>query len=310
MKALVSQSYGPLEELALAELPKPAAGPGEILVRVEAASLNGADAKLPTGVMKAFAPIKHPFVPGIDAAGVVEAVGDGVTRFSPGDKVVASNGFASGAIAEYLVVRESPSIAIRPDGLDAARGAALPLGALTAATTLDAAAVRTGESVLVVGASGGVGSFVVQFAKQAGAKVLATGRADEAESLRQLGADEVIDYQRTDTAAAAHRLVPGGVDVAIDVANWGPGLAGSAAAAKPGGRLISVLNGPESFERDVKAAYIQTKVPAGRLEQFAQQAVDGRLHVEIGGTYAFADSAQALADFAAKHFRGKVVITL
>jgi NADPH:quinone reductase-like Zn-dependent oxidoreductase len=310
VKALVSQSYGPLEELAVGELPTPVAGPGEILVRIEAASLNGADAKLPTGVMKDFAPIKHPFVPGIDAAGVVEAVGEGVTRFSPGDKVITTNGFASGAIAEYQVVKVSASTAIRPDALSAAQGAALPLASATAKTVLDAAGIQAGESVLVVGASGGLGVFAVQFAKRAGAKVLATGRADEVEFLRELGADEVIDYKTTDTAEEAHKLVPGGVDVVFDLANAGPGIEPSAAAAKPGGRLISVLGGAETFERDVKATYVQTKVPAGRLEELAQAVADGKLRVEIGATYAFADAAQALIDFASKHFRGKVVITL
>jgi NADPH:quinone reductase-like Zn-dependent oxidoreductase len=310
VKALVSQSYGPLEELTISELPTPVAGPGEVLVRVEAASLNGADTKLPTGELKDIVSIKHPFVPGIDAAGVVVAVGAGVTRFSTGDKVMTSNGFASGAIAEYQVVADGPSIAIRPDGLAAAQGAALPLAALTSMTVLEAAAVQPGESVLVVGASGGLGTFAVQLAKQAGAKVLATGRADEVDFLRGLGADEVIDYQRVTTAEEAHRLVPGGVDVVLDLANAGPGIEGSAAAAKPGGRLVSVLGGAETFERDVTATYIQTKVPAGRFDEIARQAAAGKLRVEIGGSYPFADSAQALIDFASKHFRGKVVITV
>jgi NADPH:quinone reductase-like Zn-dependent oxidoreductase len=310
MKALVSQSYGPLEELTITELPAPVAGPGEILVRIEAASLNGADAKLPTGAIKDFAPVKHPFVPGIDASGVVETVGEGVTRFSPGDKVITSNGFASGAIAEYQVVKDTPSIAIRPGALDAAQGAALPLAAATSKTVLDAAGIKAGESVLVVGASGGLGSFAVQLAKQAGAKVLATGRNDEVAFLRGLGADEVIDYKNTNTAEETHKLVPGGVDVVLDLANAGPGLDGSAAAAKPGGRLVSVLGGAETFERGVTATYVQTKIPAGRLEELAQQAAEGKLRIEIGATYAFADAAQALVDFSSKHFPGKVVITL
>jgi NADPH:quinone reductase-like Zn-dependent oxidoreductase len=309
MKALVSESYGPLEELTVSELPIPIAQPGQILVRVEAASLNGADIKLPTGAMKGV-PLKHPFVPGIDGAGVVEAVGEGVTRFSPGDKLIVSNGVKSGTIAEYVVIADSRSVAIRPDGLDAAHGAALPLAVLTAATAVDAAEVRPGETVLVVGASGGVGSFVVQLAKRAGAKVLATGRADETDFLRGIGADETIDYKSVSTAEEAQRLVPGGVDVVIDVATAGPALAESAAAAKPGGRLVSALGGPESFDRAVTASYIQTKTPEGRLADFAQQAADGQLHVEIGSEYPLADAKQALLDFAGKHIRGKVVITL
>lgn len=310
MKALVSQSYGPLDELSISELPTPVAAPGKILVRVEAASLNGADTKLPTGEMRDLAPVDHPFVPGIDAAGVVEAVGDDVTRVSIGDKVVLTNGFRSGTLAEYVLVPDGPAVALRPGTLGAEAGAALPLAALTAATAVDAAALEPGDTVLVVGASGGVGSFVVQFANQAGAKVLATARADEEDFLHGLGAEETIDYKNTDTTQEARRLVSGGVDVVIDVANAGPGLAASAGAAKEGGRLVSVLGGPESFERGVTASYIQTRFPEGRLADFAQRAADGRLHVEIGGIYPFTDSAQALRDFAADHFRGKVVVTL
>jgi NADPH:quinone reductase-like Zn-dependent oxidoreductase len=309
MKALVSRAYGPLEELTIDELPALAPAPGQVLVRVEAASLNSADAKIAIGAMKDLLPVSHPFVPGADAAGRVASVGTGVSAYGVGDPVVVRTGAAFGALAEYVVVPDGPAIARRPDGLDAVHAAALPTGALTAATMIDAARVRPGESVLVVGASGGVGTFAVQLAHQAGARVLATGRAGEAARLRELGADAVIEYQSTDTAAAAHRLVPGGVDVVIDVATAGPALAGSAAAARPGGRLVSALGGPERFDREVTATYIQTQVPGGRLAQLAQAAAEGRLQVEVSATYPFADAGQALVDFAGRHVFGKVAVS-
>lgn len=303
MKALLSQAYGPLTDLAIGELPTPSVTPGTILVRVEAAALNGADAKLPTGDLSSLTSVKHPFVPGMDAAGVVESVGAGVTRVAAGDRVVLSNGFTSGAIAEYILVPDSPSIAVRPDGLDAERGAALPLGALTAATAVEEAAITAGESVLVVGASGGVGSFVVQLAKQAGARVLATGRAEDAEFLTGLGADSAIDYRTAD-------LTSTGADVLIDMASAGPALVDAAKAVRPGGRVISLLGGPESFDRDVSVRYIQTFTPEGRLRSLAEDAAEGRLQVAIGARYAFSDAGQALVDFAGQHIRGKVVISL
>jgi NADPH:quinone reductase-like Zn-dependent oxidoreductase len=309
MKALVSRSYGPLEELTVEDMPTPAAGPGEMLVRTEAAALNPADRALVTGAMKDMLPIRHPFVPGIDVTGVVEAVGEGVTRFAVGDHVLAWNGVPSGALAEYVLVKDALSAALRPAGLDAAHGAALPTGALTAAALLDAANVRPGEVVLVVGAAGGIGSFAVQLAKQAGAKVIATGRAGDAEFLHRLGADETIDYTSTEIAQETARWVPGGADVVIDLANAGPALDGSAAAARPGGRLVSPLGGPPAFDRKITAVYAGTTAPQGRLDELAADAAKGRLRVEIGATYAFADARQALIYFSAQHIRGKVTVT-
>ncbi|HVX43819.1 MAG TPA: NADP-dependent oxidoreductase [Mycobacteriales bacterium] len=303
MKALVSQAYGPLTELAVTDLPVPDVTEGTILVRVEAAGLNGADTKLPTGALRALTSVRHPFVPGMDAAGIVESVGAGVTRVAPGDPVVLSNGFASGAIAEFMLVPDSPSIAVRPDGLDARRGAALPLGALTALTAVEEAGIAAGERVLVVGAAGGVGSFAVQLAKQSGAQVLATGRAEDSGFLTGLGADRTIDYGTADYGSL-------GVDVLIDLASAGPALEASAAAVRPGGRIISVLGGPESFDRGISVRYIQTYTPEGRLRSLAEEAAAGRLTVPIGAECAFADARQALIDFAERHIRGKVVISL
>ncbi|MEZ0077169.1 NADP-dependent oxidoreductase [Planotetraspora sp. GP83] len=309
MKALVARSYGPLEDLSIEDIPTPVPGPGQILVRAEAAALNPVDRVLVTGAIRHELPIQHPFVPGVDITGVVEAVGEGVTRFAVGDHVMAWNGVPSGALAEYVLVKDAPSAALRPEGLDAEHGAALPTGGLTASALLDAASPQPGETVLVVGASGGIGSYLVQLAKQAGVTVIATGRADDAEFLKSLGADETIDYKGTDIAEETLRRAHGGVDVVIDLANAGPGLARSAAAARPGGRLVSPLGGPPSFDRGVTATYTGTTTPEGRLDELAAQVVEGRLRVEIGAGYPFAESRQALIDFAAKHVRGKITIT-
>jgi NADPH:quinone reductase-like Zn-dependent oxidoreductase len=309
MKALVARSYGPVEDLAIADIPKPAPGPGQLLVRTEASALNAVDLALVTGSVKDHLPIQHPFVPGVDVTGVVEAVGEGVSRFNVGDRILAWNGVPSGGLAEYALVQDAPSAALRPAALGLAESAALPTAGLTAAALIDEAKLQAGENVLVVGASGGVGSFTVQLAKQTGAKVLATGRADEEDLLRQLGADTTVDYKSSDVTAEALRWAPGGVDVVIDLAQAGPALAGSAAAARPGGRLISPLGGPAAFDRGVTAIYTGTRTPEGRLEALAAQAAEGHLRVEISARYSFADAPQALADYAHKHLPGKVVIT-
>ncbi|MGW2447861.1 NADP-dependent oxidoreductase [Streptomyces sp. NPDC001675] len=309
MKALIARSYGPLESVEFADLPTPAPGPGQLLVRLQATALNAVDKVLVTGAMRDALPVRHPFVPGVDVSGLVESVGEGVTRFSPGDAVIAWNSVTAGALAEYIVIADAPSVARRPAGLTPAQGAAMTTAALTAAALLDAARFDTGGSVLIVGAAGGVGSFTVQLAKQAGLTVLATGRSDDEEFLRRLGADHVLDYQEVDIAHEAHALVGGGVDVVIDLANAGPRLATTAAAAKDGGQLVSPLGGPPSFERGVTAVYTGTRAPEGRLDELAAKASDGRLRVEIDSDYAFGQADRALVDFGSKHIRGKVTVT-
>jgi NADPH2:quinone reductase len=188
--------------------------------------------------MKDVLPVEHPFIPGIDVSGVVEAVGERVGRFSVGTPIIAWQGVPSGALAEYVLVKDVPSAAVRPAGLDAVHGAGLPTAALTAAALLDLMQIRSGATLLVVGATGGVGSYVVQLAKQAGLTVLATGRAEDKEYLDRLGADDVVDRD-TDIAESTIRIVPGGVDVAIDLVNAGPALAATAAAVRPAGQVIS-----------------------------------------------------------------------
>ncbi|WP_020415949.1 NADP-dependent oxidoreductase [Amycolatopsis sp. ATCC 39116] len=309
MKALLARAYGPLDRLEIAEVPRPEPGPGQVLVRVEAAALNPVDTALITGAMRDELPVTHPFVPGVDVSGIVEAVGPGVDRFRPGEAVIAWNGVPSGGFAEYALVRADDSAAARPAALDARHGAALPTGSLTAAALLDEAKPGPGATVLVVGATGGLGSYAVQLAKLAGATVIATGRDGDRGYLESLGADGVIDYRTEDIAQRVQDWAPGGADVVIDLAQAGPALAASAAAAKPGGLVASPLGGPATFDRDVRAVYTGTTTPPGRLAELAALAAAGTLRTEIGAEYPFAQARQALLDFPARHVRGKVVIT-
>jgi len=310
MKALLARSYGPVDELEIGEAPLPVPGPGQVLVRTQAAAVNPIDIALVTGRLRAELPVSHPFVPGVDISGVVEAVGEGVDQFTVGDAVIAWNGVPSGAFAEYAIVRADGSAAVRPAGLDARHGAALPTGALTASALLDEAELGPGSSVLVVGATGGLGGYAVQLAKRIGATVLATGRDGDRDYLQGLGADHVIDYRTENVADRVRDWVPAGVDAVIDVAQAGPALASSAAAAKPGGLVVSPLGGPPAFDRDVTARYTGTTTPTGRLAKLAGLAGAGALHIEIDSEYPFAQARQALTDFVARHVRGKIVITL
>jgi NADPH2:quinone reductase len=309
MQALVSHSYGPVDDLVVTEMPQPTPGPGQLLIRVEAAALNPVDVRLVTGAMREMMPIEHPFVPGMDASGVVEAVGDGVSRLSPGDPVVAFTYGGTGSLAEYALANDGPGVVVRPSTVDPVRAAALPVAGLTAAGLVAAAGDLAGASMLIVGATGGVGCFLTQMARQAGATVIATAPPGDSAYVRGLGADSVIDYTTTDTTEEALRLVPGGVDIVVDLVNIGPDLAASAAAAREGGKVLSPLGGPPAFDRGVTAEFCHVEATEGRLQSVVDRVAAGELMVEVSTVRPAGDAPKAVADFAAKHTRGKVVVT-
>ncbi|MEU7422312.1 NADP-dependent oxidoreductase [Streptomyces sp. NPDC040750] len=311
MKAVIAQSYAPVDQLTVTDQAAPTPGPGQVLVRVEAAGLNPIDVILITGRLRQVMPVEHPFVPGMDAAGVVEAVGEGVTRFAPGDKVVAFTHDTTGTLAELTLVADGPGLVHRPDSVDAVSAAALPVSGMTAAALLEASGLTAGQSVLIVGATGGIGTYLVQLATGAGAEVIATAQPSALDHVRRLGAAHAVDYTSTDPVAEALRLFPGGVDVVVDLVNGGPAVEKTAAAVRPGGRLVSSIGVPETLERDVTPVHVGVENGIGRLEELVAKVAAGELTVHVGGTYPLADAAQAYGDFAAgKHPVGKVVITV
>lgn len=212
MRAAFVPRYGPPEVVEIRELPTPEPGKGEVRIRVIATAVTAGDwrvrsGRLPGGfgLLRGLAlgfggPRKG--VLGTDAAGVVDALGAGVTRFKLGDAVLAFPGITMGAHAEYLIMPETGKVVPKPANLDFEEAAALPFGGMTALDFLRRGAVKTGERVLVNGASGNVGSALVQLAHHLGAHVTAVCSAANAELVRSLGADEVIDYRRTDFAGA------------------------------------------------------------------------------------------------------------
>ena len=214
MKAAVYENYGPAETVSVTEIPTPVPGRGEVLIRVGASALSTADWRLrasafPGGLWLAgrlYAGLFRPRnrVLGTDVAGVVAAVGPGVTRFAPGDRIFGFIG--SGGHADYAVAPETAALHKVPEGLPDAEAAALPFGGLAALVFLrDVAQLRPGQSVLIVGASGGVGAYATQIAKALGARVTAVAGAENADFLRDLGADEVLDYRKDDLARGPER---------------------------------------------------------------------------------------------------------
>ena len=193
-RAVLIRAYGGASAAEVAQIETPEAGPGQVLVSVRAAGINGIDWKIREGYVRDAFPLKLPAVLGIELAGVVAAVGSGVSRFRVGDRVMGPLG-APGAYADFAVVNEA-NLVLTPEGLDDTHAAAIPVAAVSAWQSLHhAGPIRAGQRVLIHGAAGGLGGYAVQYAKQAGAEVFATARGAHAEYVRGLGADWVIDYQ-------------------------------------------------------------------------------------------------------------------
>ncbi|HET6562556.1 MAG TPA: NAD(P)-dependent alcohol dehydrogenase [Marmoricola sp.] len=213
MRAVVQDGYGSSDVLTLDRVPVPAPGKGEVLVRVHAAGLDRGTWHLMTGkpyLLRLAFGVRRPRnpVPGRDVAGTVVSVGDGVTRWSPGDRVY---GVAPGSFAE-LAVTTADKLAPLPDGLTFEQAAVVPISGLTAQQAVTMAKVRPGDRVLVLGASGGVGSYAVQLAKAAGAEVTGVASAAKLDLVRSLGADHVLDYAKDDFASTGRRY-----DVVLDI---------------------------------------------------------------------------------------------
>lgn len=207
-RAVLIRAYGDASVVELAQIEKPQAGPGQVLVGVRAAGINGLDWKIREGYVRDAFPLKLPTVLGIELAGVVEAVGSGVTRFRVGDRVMGPLG-APGAYADFVLANEA-NLALTPAGLDDVHAAAISVAAVSAWQSLHhAGPVRAGQRILVHGAAGGLGRYAVQYAKQAGAEVFATARGAHVDYVRSLGADRVIDYhsQRFEEAVSDIDLV-------------------------------------------------------------------------------------------------------
>lgn len=235
MKAIVQETYGSADVLQVRDIDQPTAGAGEVLLRVHAAGVSRGDVHLMTGepyLVRAVIGIRRPRnrVLGQDVAGTVVAIGPDVTRFRVGDEVF---GIARGAFAEYAVAREI-KLAHKPSNLTFTQAAAMPVSGLTALRALDAAGVRAGQTVLVIGASGGVGTYAVQLAVAAGAIVTGVASAAKAQLVRELGAAEAIDYTREDFTDGTRTF-----DVVLDIGGMTP-IARLRRAVTPTGTLAIV----------------------------------------------------------------------
>ena len=227
-------------------MPQPVAGPGEVLVRVHSSSVNAFDVGVASGAMKAYMPYEFPAVIGSDLAGTIEAVGDGVDGFSPGDRVFGMMG-AKGAIHDgsfaELANPQAASIAIAPTDLSDADAGTLAVAGTTAMSAVEAFDPSEGAHVLILGATGGVGTFAIRLAALRGAHVIASVRPGDEEFVTGLGAAETVDYTG-DVIAAIRERYPDGVDAVIDAVNRDPNVfAALAGVVREDGRATSVVAG-------------------------------------------------------------------
>jgi NADPH:quinone reductase-like Zn-dependent oxidoreductase len=322
MKAITYRDFGSPDVLELGEVEEPRAGDGEVLVAVRAASVNPADWYAMTGmpwVARAQMGLRGPRSGrlGIDLAGEVAAVGAGVTRFAPGDEVF---GTGDGTLAERVAVAEA-TLARKPARVSFEQAAAVPVAALTALQGLrDKGRLQPGQRVLVNGASGGVGTFVVQLATALGAEVTAVCSTRNVETARSLGAGRVVDYTREDFTATDRRY-----DLLLDVAGSRP-WAACRRVLEPQGRLVMVgapkgsrLLGPlghiagvrlASLGASQKVVFFISKATSEDLTALADLLERGAVTPCVERTYPLAEAAHAFRYLGQGHARGKLVVTV
>jgi NADPH:quinone reductase-like Zn-dependent oxidoreductase len=304
MNAIRLQQYGGPEQLRYEDAPTPKPSPGQVLVRVQAASVNPFDFKLASGAFKQMMPITFPFTPGGDFAGVIESVGAGVTELERGDAVFG-NSPGGGSYAELVTARTS-TIAARPAKLAPIDAAAVGVAAQTAWQALfDEGRLERGQTVLIHGAAGGVGTFAVQLAHWKGARVIATGSAEHVEYLRSLGADQPVDYRATPFDSVAK-----GVDLVLDLVG-GETQKRSYAVIKPNGRLLSTVQPPsqeEASKHKVSASFVSMQPSDKRLNQLADLLASGAIKSVVTKRYPLAQAADAWKEQMSGHRRGKIVL--
>jgi len=299
MKAVVVHQYGGPEVLKFEEYPDPVPGPGEVLVRVAATSVNPIDYKRRAGLTKDFYPLKFPGLIGVDIAGTVVKIGPGAEEFSAGDQVFA---IADNTYAELCVVKAA-TLAKVPKGLDLVQAAALPLVTTTGNQLLSATGIKAGKTVLVVGAAGNVGRSAVFTAKSRGATVIAGVLKRQFGDAKTVGADQVV---ATDDDGAIANLPP--LDAVADTVGGRTGEK-LIAKLKPGGVYASVVGAPQNAAEypSVKVEAVFSKFDRKTLEFMAEAVRDGKLVIPISQKLPLSKAAEAQAT-AEKGAAGKILL--
>jgi len=308
MRAVVQDIVGGPEVMQVTDRPSPRPGPGEVVLRVKAAGINPVDLAVRSGMYPLLG--EPPFTIGWDVSGVVTAVGQDVNGMALGDEVFGMPLFPKQAAAyAEEIVAPAAELAPKPKALSHEQAAALPLAGLTAWQGLvRIARLDQGQRVLIHGAAGGVGHLAAQIAKARGATVIATASADKVEFVRTLGADETIDYRKTDFLGVARD-----VDVALETIG-GDHAADTVKAIRPGGVLVSLLNVNEpamaaAKDKDIRVERMSVRPDRDGLLELARLVDAGRLKVHVERSFPLDQAAEAHA-FQSTKPKGKVVLTV
>ncbi|MCU1257385.1 MAG: Alcohol dehydrogenase zinc-binding domain protein [Bryobacterales bacterium] len=302
MRAVRIHSFGGPEVLRIDEAERPEPKAGELLVRVAAAAVNPVDWMVRAGLMQWLLNNTLPLTLGCDVAGSVEQLGPGVEGFREGDSVYAFIHLTRlGAFAEFATVKAEEA-SRKPETLDVVHAASVPVAVLTAWQAIfDAAGLESGQTILIHGAAGGIGSMAVQLAKWKGARVIGTASEKNHEYLIALGADEVVDYRKTPFETAVRN-----VDVVLDTLG-GETQEKSFQVLKPGGFLVSLVSPPPQ-DKGVRAAMINVQTNGKRLEEAAKLIDDGVLKTLVETVLPLEEASKAIALSQSGRTRGKIVL--
>jgi len=302
MQAIQAQDYGGPEVLVLDQAQLPQLNADQVLIKLKAAGVNPADWKYRSGVYKQFVQLQFPWTPGMEGSGIVESVGSNVTALKKGDEVY---GIVTGSYAEYALAKAN-EIQPKPTRLTFEEAASLPVGVLTAWGAVEAAQVEAGQRVLVHGAAGGVGAYVVQLARWKGAHVTGTASAGNVEFVRSLGAENVIDYQVTPFETVLHDM-----DVVIDTVG-GELAERSFQVLHPGGVYVTVagrLAEGAGQAQNVKATSAG-RAPAENLKQISELIEAKQLKPVTGALFPLAEARQAQELSQTGHGRGRIILQI
>jgi NADPH:quinone reductase-like Zn-dependent oxidoreductase len=314
VRAVTVSDYG--ASPVVMDLPTPAARPGQVLIKLAAAGMNPMDAKLASGEWRP-EPATFPMVLGVDGAGIVDALGEGATRFSLGDRtfgqLLISPIGSAGTYAEYVAVTAEAPLALVPPGLDLVRAAAVPTIGGSGLTLVESLEPLEEKTVLVIGAGGGVGSFALQYAVIAGARVIANVRTSAEERVRSYGVVQTIDHTIVPVGDTVRRAHPDGIDVLIDLVSDADSFSSLASLVRPGGTAVSTqyVADPRALSASgVRGVNFVLRETSEVLQRVAEDLVDGRTVAPPITRIALDEVPSAMGSSPQRRSEGKTVIVL
>jgi NADPH2:quinone reductase len=315
MKAAYIDAFAPSGNIKVGQVPTPKPRAGEISVAVAYAGVNPADAKIAEGLFQSRLPNHFPLILGWEASGIVHDLGEGVTSFKKGDKVYLyckKPTIQWGTWAEYVTCA-AEHVALVPKNISMAEAAAVPLAGLTAWQALfDKAQLQSGERILIHAGGGGVGGFAIQWAKTHGAYVITTASPAKSAYVKQLGADEIIDYQKNSFVEQIRRTHPSGIDVVFDTIG-GSVYRQSFEVLKPGGRIVSLLEHPDSGlaqKYHVRAEYFMVSPNGKQLKEMARLLELGKAKPPVVQEMSLDEAPLAIDEIRKGHTLGKIVLEI